>query len=57
MGNTLIAFLVALGSGAWVANKFYKRTGGNTQKSVGGGVVVGVLAFILMLIILSFIPV
>ncbi len=56
MGNGLIAFLFALGVGTWVSNKFYKRTGGNTQKAIGGGVLVGLLAFILMIIILSFIP-
>ena len=56
MGNGFIAFLFALGVGTWVSNKFYKRTGGNTQKAIGGGVLVGLLAFILMIIILSFIP-
>lgn len=56
MGNTLIAFLFGIGVTAWVANKFYKRTGGNSQKSYGGAIVVGILAFLLMLIILSFIP-
>lgn len=57
MGNGLIAFIFALGIGAWVSNQFYKRTGGNTQKAVGGGVLVGILAFILMIVILSFIPI
>jgi hypothetical protein len=57
MGNGLIAFLFALGIGAWVSNQFYKRTGGNTQKAIGGGVLVGILGFILMIIILSFIPI
>lgn len=56
MSNVLIAFLFAAGVATWVGNKFYKRTGGNTQKSVGGGAMVGILAFILMLIVLSFIP-
>lgn len=56
MGNTFIAFLFAAGVTAWVGNKFYKRTGGNSQKSYGGAIVVGILAFIFMLIVLSFIP-
>lgn len=56
MGNVLIAFLAGLGSGTWVGNKFLRRTGGNTQKALGGGFIVGALAFFLMLIILSFLP-
>jgi hypothetical protein len=56
MGNTLIAFLFGIGVTAWVSKKFYKRTGGNSQKSYGGAIVVGLLAFFLMLIILSYLP-
>ena len=56
MGNNLIAFLFAIGIATWVGNMFYKRTGGNTPKAVGSGAVVGILAFIVMLIILALIP-
>ncbi|HMT18646.1 MAG TPA: hypothetical protein PKD20_04895 [Candidatus Saccharibacteria bacterium] len=56
MSNIFIALLAGLGSGTWVGNKFMRRTGGNTQKALGGGFVVGLLAFLLMLVILSFIP-
>lgn len=52
MSNGLIAFLFAIGAATWVGNKFYKRTGGNNQKSIGGGLVAGVFAFLLMMTIL-----
>lgn len=52
MGNGLIAFLFALGAAAWIGNKFYGRTGGNTQKSLGAAAITGVLAFLIMLTIL-----
>jgi len=53
MSNALIAALFAIGSATWVGNKFYKRTGSNAQKAIGGGIVAGILAFLIMLTILS----
>ncbi len=56
MGNGLIAFLFGIGVASWVANKFYKRTGGNTLKSIGAGAITGILVFFLILSILWQIP-
>lgn len=52
MSNAFIAFLFAIGIATWVGNKFYKRTGGNTQKSIGGAAIAGVIAFLLFLTVL-----
>lgn len=52
MSNGFIAFLFAIGVATWIGNKFYKRTGGNTQKSVVGGGIAGVIAFLIFLSIL-----
>jgi hypothetical protein len=52
MGNGLIAFLFSIGATTWITNKFYKRTGGNMTKSLGAGLTVGAIAFLLLLTIL-----
>ncbi|MCA9323623.1 hypothetical protein KC992_00820 [Candidatus Saccharibacteria bacterium] len=49
MSNGVIAFMFAVGVTVWVYAKFQKRTGSNTQKAVGGAVVVGVISFIVFL--------
>lgn len=55
MSNALIAFFCAAGATAWVYSKFDRHTGGNTQTAVPGAVMVGVIVFLLMLTILSYI--
>lgn len=55
MSNFLIAFLVALSAATWTYNKFMKRTGSNTQYAIGGAVMAGVLAFLTMIVLLSFV--
>ncbi len=55
MGNVSIALLFGIGAGVWLANWFYKRTGGNSQKSYTAGAVVGILVFLSMLSLLSMI--
>ncbi len=55
MGNAFIALIFAVGAGVWLANWFYKRTGGNSQKSYTAGAVVGILVFLIMLSLLSMI--
>jgi len=45
MSNSLTAFLVAIGSSAWIFNKVYKRTGGNTGRSLGTAIMSGVVIF------------
>jgi lipopolysaccharide export LptBFGC system permease protein LptF len=52
MGNGMIAFLFAVGFSAWVFNKFYKRSGGNTKTSLSAAALVGVIAFLIFLTIL-----
>jgi hypothetical protein len=52
MSNGLIAFFVAVGVSIWTYNKFYKTTGGYSQKALGGAAVAGILAFIIFLTLL-----
>ena len=56
MSTFLIAFLVALGGGTWIFTKVQRTTGGNTQTSALMGAVAGVILFILICIIASFLP-
>ena len=53
MSNTLIAFFLGAGVFAWVYNKFYTRTGGNQQTSIPAALVVGVIAFLIMLTVMD----
>ena len=55
MGNAFIALVFGVGTGAWLANWFYKRTGGNSQKSYVAGAVVGIFVFIIIVTLLSMI--
>lgn len=56
MTNGVIAFLLAIGSATWVYQKFHRSTGGNTQNSLIGSAVVGVLIFAVTLLLLNMIP-
>ncbi len=51
-----IALICAVGVTVWVSKKFYKSTGGNSTNSYVAGVVTGVVAFLIMLSLLSLIP-
>lgn len=53
MGNGFIALLLATGAGVWAVSWFYKRTGGNVQKSYTAGAVVGGFVFLVMVTLLS----
>ena len=55
MGNVSIALLFGIGAGVWLANWFYKRTGGNSQKSYTAGALLGILVFLIMVTLLSMI--
>ena len=55
MGEGLIAFLFAVGSTAWIYNKFMRTTGSLTQRSVLAAAVSGILIFFAAWIILGFI--
>ncbi len=56
MTNGVISFLLAIGTATWVYSKFHRSTGGNTQNALMGAGVVGIIVFILMFTLLSFIP-
>lgn len=54
MSVFLIALFAAAGAGGWVYSKMQRRTGGLTQTSLLFASIAGVLAFMLLLIIFSF---
>lgn len=56
MGNGLIAFLLGTGVAAWVYSKAMRQTGNNTQTSLIAAGGTGLVAFLLMLLVLSMIP-
>jgi|GraSoiStandDraft_1057264.scaffolds.fasta_scaffold172029_2 hypothetical protein len=53
MGKGLIAFLVAIGGGTWIYNKFMKYTGNITQRAVIAAVASGIVIFFAMFIVLG----
>jgi len=55
MSNFLIALLVSVGSGTWIYNKMFSRTGGNTKSALTVAGVSGGLLFVAVLIILQII--
>lgn len=54
MSNFLIAFITAVGVAVWVYSKFMRTTGSNSQRAIGGALMAGFLAFLSILVILSF---
>lgn len=56
MSIFVIALLVAIGAGGWVYAKIQRRTGGNVQTSLMMAGVGGVIAFLFIVIVFSFIP-
>ncbi len=56
MSNVVVALLLGIGFGGWVYAKTQRSTGGNTQSSLITGGASGIVAAILMLLVLSFIP-
>ena len=54
MNNAFIAGIVALGSAAWIGNKFSKRSGSDMQKVFVAAAVSGVIVFIVVLSLFSF---
>lgn len=55
MSSVAIALLVALGSGAWIYNKFMRSTGGNAKSSITSAAIAGIAIFIFMLLVLMFV--
>ncbi len=56
MSNTIVALLLGIGLGAWVYSKVQRKTGGNTQSALIVAGASGATAFVLMWIVLGFIP-
>lgn len=56
MNNALVSFLLGIGFAGWVYAKIYRSTGGNTKSALVVAGASGFVAFILMMIILGFIP-
>ncbi|MGB4759494.1 MAG: hypothetical protein WBP26_05560 [Candidatus Saccharimonadales bacterium] len=56
MGKGVIAFLIAISASAWIYGKFMRSTGGNTQNSIIGVVVLGLLIFALAFVLLGLVP-
>lgn len=56
MSTFLIGLFVALGVGGWTYSQIQRRTGGNTQTSLTMAAIAGVIGFIFVFIVFSFIP-
>lgn len=56
MSTFLIGLFVAIGAGGWVYAKIQRRTGGNSQTSLLMATVAGIIAFIFIFIVFSFVP-
>lgn len=56
MGNTLIAFLVAISAATWIYSKMMRNTGGLTKSALTVAAISGVLVFVLVLILIGLIP-
>lgn len=55
MSKYLIGLFVAAGVAAWAYSKIQRRTGGNAQTSLMMAAIAGVIAFLFIIIIFSFI--
>lgn len=53
MSSFMIAFLVSLGSGAWIYSKLMNSTGGDTKTAVSGAVASGIALLIVLWILLK----
>lgn len=53
MSSFIIAFFMAAGAAAWIYGKTQERTGNDTASSTKLAVIVGVIAFIVTLTVLS----
>lgn len=53
MPPAVVAFFFAAGAATWIYTKLSRSTGGNTKNSLIASGILGVLAFVVMLIILN----
>lgn len=56
MGNGFIALIVSAGVAGWVYNKLMRSSGGNVKSAGIAASIVGVGAFIVILMLLKLIP-
>lgn len=56
MSSTVVSLLLAIGVSGWVYSKTSRSTGGNTQSAITAAAATGILAFIVMWIVMGFIP-
>lgn len=56
MSNEVIGLLFAVGAGAWVYAKTARTTGGNTQSALIVAGVAAVFVFLIIWILLGFVP-
>jgi len=53
MSPAVVAFLFAIGVSGWVYSKVQRSTGGNTQNSIIVSAIVGVFAFVILLLVVN----
>lgn len=56
MSTVVIGLFVSAGAGAWVYAQIQRRTGGNVQTSLTMAGIAGVIAFLFIVIVFSFLP-
>jgi predicted ABC-type exoprotein transport system permease subunit len=56
MSNSVVGLLVALGLSAWIYSKVMKTTGNNTQSALTVSAISGVLIFIVVIILMGYLP-
>jgi hypothetical protein len=53
MGNFFIALLLAIGGSGWVYSKFQRSSGGNTQRSLTGAIICGLIILVIIWTLLN----
>jgi hypothetical protein len=56
MTNAFISLMLAAGVGTWIYSKTMRQTGNNTKSALTVAGIVAVLAFLVMLYLLSLVP-
>jgi hypothetical protein len=56
MSDVVISLMLTAGVAGWIFNKIGIRTGGSTPKAIATSVIAGILAFMTMMTVLSFVP-
>jgi len=56
MSDLAIGVMFGIGVGGWIYSQSYRRTGGNKPQSYISAIIVGVIALLAMVVLLSFAP-